>query len=51
MRMVFHLEDLDVTRPQFERAFAEVVAKTFFDELARGLRGSDQAYGGVGLQI
>ena len=29
MRMVFYLEDLDVTRPQFERAFAEVVAKPF----------------------
>lgn len=29
MRMVFHLEDLDVTRAQFERAFAEVVAKPF----------------------
>lgn len=29
MRMVFHLEDLDVTRAQFERAFAEVVARPF----------------------
>ena len=29
MRMVFYLEDLAVTRPQFERAFAEVVAKPF----------------------
>ena len=29
MRMVFYLEDLDVTRPQLERAFAEVVAKPF----------------------
>ncbi len=34
MRMVFHLEDLkvenrDVTRTQFERAFAEVVARPF----------------------
>ena len=29
MRMVFYLEDLDVTRPQFERAFEEVVAKPF----------------------
>ena len=29
MRMVFYLEDLDITRPQFERAFAEVVAKKF----------------------
>lgn len=29
MRMVFYLEDLDVTRPQFERAFGEVVAKKF----------------------
>ncbi len=29
MRMVFHLEDLDLTRPQFERAFHEVVAKRF----------------------
>lgn len=29
MRMVFYLEDLDVTRPQFERAFAEVVAGPF----------------------
>jgi len=29
MRMVFYLEDLDVTRPQFERAFAEVVARPF----------------------
>lgn len=27
MRMVFHLEDLDVTHAQFERAFAEVVAR------------------------
>ena len=27
MRMVFHLEGLDVTRIQFERAFAEVVAR------------------------
>jgi formyltetrahydrofolate deformylase len=29
MRMVFYLEDLDVTRPQFERAFQEVVASKF----------------------
>ncbi len=29
MRMVFHLEDLDVTRAQFERAFAEVVGRPF----------------------
>ncbi|MDQ3396229.1 MAG: formyltetrahydrofolate deformylase [Deinococcota bacterium] len=29
MRMVFQLEDLDVTRPQFERAFGEVVARKF----------------------
>ncbi len=29
MRMVFYLEDLDVTRPQLERAFADVVAKPF----------------------
>ncbi len=29
MRMVFHLEDLDVSRTQFERAFAEVVARPF----------------------
>ena len=29
MRMVFYLEDLDVSRPQLERAFAEVVAKPF----------------------
>lgn len=29
MRMVFHLEDLGVTRAQFERAFAEVVARPF----------------------
>lgn len=29
MRMVFFLEDLDVTRPQFERAFQEVVASKF----------------------
>ena len=29
MRMAFYLEDLDVTRKQFERAFAEVVAKPF----------------------
>ncbi|HEX7021757.1 MAG TPA: formyltetrahydrofolate deformylase [Trueperaceae bacterium] len=29
MRMVFHLEGLDITRPQFERAFAEVVATKF----------------------
>lgn len=29
MRMVFYLEDLDVTRAQFERAFAEVVARPF----------------------
>lgn len=29
MRMVFHLEDLDITRAQFERAFAEVVARPF----------------------
>jgi formyltetrahydrofolate deformylase len=29
MRMVFFLEDLDVTRPQFERAFQEVVANKF----------------------
>ena len=29
MRMVFHLEDLDVTRAGFERAFAEVVARPF----------------------
>jgi formyltetrahydrofolate deformylase len=29
MRMVFYLADLDVTRPQFERAFAEVVARPF----------------------
>ncbi len=29
MRMAFYLEDLDITRKQFERAFAEVVAKPF----------------------
>lgn len=29
MRMVFHLEDLAITRAQFERAFADVVAKPF----------------------
>ena len=29
MRMVFYLPDLDITRPQFERAFAEVVANKF----------------------
>lgn len=29
MRMAFYLEDLDVTRKQFERAFADVVAKPF----------------------
>ena len=29
MRMVFQLEGLDVTRAQFERAFAEVVARPF----------------------
>jgi formyltetrahydrofolate deformylase len=29
MRMVFFLQDLDVTRPQFERAFQEVVASKF----------------------
>ena len=29
MRMVFYLEDLDVSRAQLERAFAEVVAKPF----------------------
>lgn len=29
MRMVFYLEDLDVTRPQFEKAFQEVVASKF----------------------
>jgi formyltetrahydrofolate deformylase len=29
MRMVFFLEDLDVTRAQFERAFQEVVASKF----------------------
>ena len=29
MRMVFYLEDLDVSRTQFERAFAEVVARPF----------------------
>jgi formyltetrahydrofolate deformylase len=29
MRMVFYLEDLDVTRTQFERAFQEVVAGKF----------------------
>ncbi|MEM6430039.1 MAG: formyltetrahydrofolate deformylase [Deinococcota bacterium] len=29
MRMAFYLEDLDVTRTQFERAFAEVVAGPF----------------------
>lgn len=29
MRMVFHLDGLDVSRPQFERAFNEVVAKPF----------------------
>lgn len=29
MRMVFYLEDLDVTRAQFERAFQEVVASKF----------------------
>jgi formyltetrahydrofolate deformylase len=32
MRMVFYLEDLDVTRPQFERAFQEVVANKFVME-------------------
>jgi formyltetrahydrofolate deformylase len=29
MRMVFYLQDLDVTRTQFERAFEDVVAKKF----------------------
>ena len=29
MRMVFYLEDLDVSRPQLERAFADVVARPF----------------------
>lgn len=29
MRMVFFLDDLDVTRPQFERAFQDVVANKF----------------------
>lgn len=29
MRMVFYLEDLDVTRSQFEKAFQEVVASKF----------------------
>lgn len=29
MRMVFHLDGLDVSRPQFERAFNEVVAGPF----------------------
>jgi formyltetrahydrofolate deformylase len=29
MRMVFHLDGLDVTRSQFERAFSEVVARPF----------------------
>jgi formyltetrahydrofolate deformylase len=29
MRMVFYLQDLDVTRNQFERAFQDVVASTF----------------------
>ncbi len=29
MRMVFYLEDLDVTRPQFERAFQDVVGGKF----------------------
>lgn len=29
MRMVFQLDGLDVSRPQFERAFAEVVARPF----------------------
>ncbi len=29
MRMVFHLADLDVSRTQLERAFAEVVARPF----------------------
>jgi formyltetrahydrofolate deformylase len=29
MRMVFYLQDLDVTRTQFERAFQEVVASKF----------------------
>ena len=29
MRMVFYLEDLDVSRAQLERAFSEVVAKPF----------------------
>ena len=29
MRMVFHLEGLDLGRPQFERAFGEVVAAKF----------------------
>jgi formyltetrahydrofolate deformylase len=29
MRMVFYLENLDLTRPQFERAFNSVVARAF----------------------
>ena len=29
MRMVFYLEDLDLSRPQLERAFGEVVARKF----------------------